>query len=62
MAELIQEPKVCGYCDKEIIGVDFIYKFFPEEKIHKPVHGYHLRINKEVKSEVQTKNTRRSWD
>lgn len=35
---------ICAYCNEEIIDNDYIYKYFPDESLHKPVHAYHLKI------------------
>lgn len=39
---------ICGYqdCQQEITDQKYIFKYFPEEKIHKPVHNYHLTSNR----------------
>lgn len=38
----------CGYedCQQEITDNNFTYKYFPEDKMHKPVHSHHLQVKK----------------
>lgn len=38
------ENKTCAYCNKPIVKGEWIYKYFPDDKIHKPVHFYHLKV------------------
>lgn len=49
---------LCAYCNEPIIDEKkSIYKFFPEEGIHKKVHFYHLTIRKEkIDEEKGTRN------
>jgi hypothetical protein len=51
----MEEPILCAYCNEPITTPDSINKFFPEEGIHKKVHGYHLFVkNRKGNNEVQT--------
>lgn len=52
---------MCGYadCQQEITGQDYIFKYFSEDKLHKPVHSYHLNSKRKGKKiEVQTTDYR----
>lgn len=41
------EADNCGYCNKPIKNqAKAIYKYFPEERVHKKVHFYHLQVKK----------------
>jgi predicted nucleic acid binding AN1-type Zn finger protein len=46
---------ICGYldCQQEITDQQYIFKYFPEEKIHKPVHNFHLQINRKDSDNVK---------
>lgn len=42
---------LCEYCQLPITDQDYLYKFFKDQGIHKPVHGYHFKTGlKEVKN------------
>jgi hypothetical protein len=36
---------ICGYpdCQQEITDNKYTFKYFAEDKMHKPVHSYHLQ-------------------
>ena len=46
---------ICGYtdCQLEITDQMYIFKYFPEEKIHKPVHNYHLSTQRKESDNVK---------
>lgn len=48
---------ICGYldCQQEITDNNYIFKYFPEDKIHKPVHNFHLQINRKESDNEKTK-------
>lgn len=48
---------ICGYldCQQEITDNKYTFKYFPEEKIHKPVHSYHLQINRKESDNEKNK-------
>ena len=47
---------VCGYCGQTILDSYYIYTFFPEEKVHKPVHNIHLKGGRKELDEQQNTN------
>lgn len=51
----MNEQLICAYCEEPIIDNNSIYKYFPDQKTHKKVHAYHLRItNRKRKDQDET--------
>ena len=46
---------ICGYsdCNQEITDQRYTFKYFPEDKKHKPVHDYHLSTRRKEQSHVK---------
>jgi hypothetical protein len=47
---------ICGYpdCQQEITDKNVSYKYFPEGKVYKPVHSYHLRTKRKESDNVKS--------
>lgn len=43
---MAESPRICGYCDQPITDSAYIMQYFPDDKIHKPVHNHHLSVTK----------------
>jgi hypothetical protein len=47
----------CGHCEDEITDSQYIYQWFPEEKVMKPVHNFHLRSKRKGDTNGKPKPT-----